>query len=67
METTIKHDSSIEFLDSDHLNHENRILREMIKEKDQEIINLRHQLELKTKYQGMLEIEHKQNCPPYGS
>lgn len=64
MEHNVRAESSFETLDSDHLLHENRLLRKIIKEKDQEIVNLKHQLELKTKYQGMLEIETYN--PPWG-
>jgi len=66
METTINHESSIEFMDSDHLVHENRILRKVIKEKDQRIAYLEHQLELKSKYQNMIGIKEPA-CPPFGN
>jgi hypothetical protein len=64
MEHNIRSDSSIETVNSEHLLHENQLLRKVIREKDQEIVNLKHQLELKTKYQGMLEIETYN--PPWG-
>lgn len=67
METTINHETSFEFLDSDHLMHENRVLRKVIREKDQRIADLEHQLELKSKYQDMIKPSHRTHIPPYGS
>lgn len=66
MEYNTRSETTIEYASTDHLLHENRILRKVIQEKDQEIANLKYQLELKAKYQGMLEIETKTVCRPYG-
>lgn len=63
METTITNDNSIEFLDSDHLSHENRLLRKMLKEKDQEILKLKYENELLRS----VRIVNERHSPPYGN
>lgn len=74
METTITNDNSIEFLDSDHIHKENKLLRMHFKElierkdleilsKDQEIIKLKYEIELLKSVKNANEKHH----PPYGN
>lgn len=67
METTIINDNSIEFLDSDHIHKENKLLRMHFKEqlemKDQEILKLKYELELLKSIKNVNEKHH----PPYGN
>jgi len=71
METTTRNESSYEYFDSDHMNHENRLLRKVLKEKE-EIIKDKNAENLKLKYENEFlksvikanEIKHQ---PPYGA
>lgn len=70
METTTRNESSYEYFDSNHMNHENRLLRKVLQEKEQ-IIKEVNTENSKLKYENEFlksvikanEIKHN---PPWG-
>ena len=64
-EININNSSSfVEFFDSDHLVHENKILRKMLREKDEEIFKLKTKIELINVYSKVNRVERN---PPFGT